>query len=113
MVLIVFDRLTGHGGLFRHAGAGARFLAAATGFPVCTMETAAVGGPYGMALLARYFLEKDAFKSLEDFLSERVFADAKQSITKADSADAAGFAAYITSFKAGLAAENAAAECLN
>ena len=106
------DALTGHGGLFRHAGAGARFLAAATGFPVCTMETAAVGGPYGMALLARYFMDGGEMP-LADYLSEKVFAGARQTITQPDKADEAGFAAYMTSFKAGLAAEKAAADCLN
>ena len=110
---VAVDRLTGHGGLFRHQGVGARFLAAATGFPVCTMETAAVGGPYGMALLALFCMEKSEGQSLEDFLEKQVFASAKQTITAPNSADAAGFSAYMTSFKAGLAAENAAAGCLN
>lgn len=53
---VLVRRLTDHGGLFRHAGA--KFLAAAVNAPVSTMETAAVGGPYGMALLAAYAMEK-------------------------------------------------------
>lgn len=109
---VTCDRLTGHGGLFRHGGVGARFLAAATGFPVCTMETAAVGGPYGMALLALYYMSKDKVGSLEEFLEKRVFADARQIITQPDKTDAAGFAAYMDSFKAALPAEAAAGACL-
>jgi sugar (pentulose or hexulose) kinase len=105
------DRLTGHGGLFRHAGVGARFLAAAVQAPVCTMKTAAVGGPYGMALLAYYAMVSDG-RTLEQFLNDNVFAKADSTLTTPDAADAAGFRAYLTRFNAALAAERSAAAAL-
>ncbi|QNK42164.1 xylulokinase [Caproicibacter fermentans] len=109
---VQIDRLTGHGGLFRHAGAGARFLAAAVNAPVSTMETAAAGGPYGMALLAAYSIRRKKGESLEEFLSTRVYAGIKTVTTWPDPADAKGFEQFLKNFKAGLAAEKAAAECM-
>ena len=106
------ERLTGHGGLFRHAGAGAEFLAAAVGVPVSTMETAAVGGPYGMALLAAYALDKNN-GSLAGFLSEKVFAGAKTTVTQPDRVDAEGFAKFLKRYTAGLDAEKAAGKIEN
>ena len=105
---VVVQRLTGHGGLFRHAGAGARFLAAAIDAPVSTMETAAVGGPYGMALLAAYAMERTGGERLENFLSDRVYAGVKTSVTQPDPADVEGFKVFLDRFKTGLAAEKAA-----
>jgi sugar (pentulose or hexulose) kinase len=109
---VTMDCLTGHGGLFRHADIGARFLAAAVNTPVSTMETAAVGGPYGMALLAAYAMNKDSSERLEDFLSNRVYASAKVSVTRPDENDVKGFATFLEHFKAGLAAEKAAEKSL-
>ena len=104
---VALDRLTGHGGLFRHAGAGAQFLAAATGTPVCTMDTAAVGGPYGMALLALYAMEGG--RPLEEFLSDRVFAASQVTLIRPSESDAEGFRIYMKRFQEGLAAERSAA----
>lgn len=105
---VTVQRLTGHGGLFRHAGAGAKFLAAAVNAPVSTMETAAVGGPYGMALLAAYAMEKASGERLEEFLSGRVYAGTKVSVTQPDPVDVEGFKIFLERFQAGLAAEKAA-----
>lgn len=105
---VTIKRLTGHGGLFRHAGTGAKFLAAALGVPVSTMETAAVGGPFGMAVLAAYCMEKANDEKLEEFLSKRVYAGTKITVTQPDPSDAAGFKSFLARFKAGLAAEKAA-----
>ena len=108
---VAVDRLMGHGGLFRHAGAGARFLAAAVRTPVQIMKTAAVGGPYGMALLAAYALSGHS-QALEEYLDQRVFAGAETTLTRPDDADVRGFQAYLTTFKSGLAAECTAAASL-
>ena len=107
---VTVERLTGHGGLFRHAGAGAKFLSAALDTSVSTMETAAVGGPYGMALLAAYAMEKDGAEKLEDFLSNRVYAETKVSTTQPDPVDVKGFKTFLEHYKAGLDAEKAAAK---
>ncbi|GMA30330.1 hypothetical protein GCM10025875_03220 [Litorihabitans aurantiacus] len=48
------DTLVAHGGLLRTAGVAQRMLAAAVGAPVAVGETAAQGGPWGVAVLASY-----------------------------------------------------------
>ncbi len=106
---VALDRLMGHGGLFRQEGVGTKFLAAATNTPVQTMETAAVGGPYGMALLASYSADRSTGETLEDFLQNRVFRDAQVHTTQPKAEDVAAFSAYLSRFKAGLAVEKAAA----
>jgi hypothetical protein len=50
---------------------------------------------------------------LEDFLSRRVYASVKVTVTKPDTADVIGFAAFLNHFKAGLAVEKAAEDSLN
>ena len=42
--------------------------------PVSVMETAGEGGPYGMALLVSYMIQKEDGESLPDFLDNKVFA---------------------------------------
>ena len=71
------DTLLGHGGLFKTPVVGQRLLAGALGVPVAVMETAGEGGPWGMALLAAYMLEKRPGETLEQYLANRVFADAR------------------------------------
>lgn len=105
---VALDRLMGHGGLFRQEDVGAKFLAAATNAPVQTMKTAAVGGPYGMALLASYAARRPAGETLEDFLQKRVFCGAEVHTTQPAAEDVAAFSAYLRRFKAGLAVEKAA-----
>jgi len=104
------DRLMGHGGLFKTPVVGQRYLAAACGAPVTCMETAGEGGPYGMALLAAYRVGKAEGESLEDFLADLVFRDARSTTLSPDGADAEGFNTYIQQFKAALAAERAATQ---
>ena len=52
------DRIMGHGGLFKTKGVAQRYLAAAVHAPVSVLETAGEGGPWGMAILALYLMEK-------------------------------------------------------
>ena len=52
------DRIMGHGGLFKTKGVAQRYLAAAVHAPVSVLETAGEGGPWGMALLALYMIDK-------------------------------------------------------
>jgi len=107
---VAIDSLTGHGGLFKTPVVGQRYMAAACGAPVTCLETAGEGGPYGMALLAAYLLHSGP--SLEDFLAEHVFQSAKGSTMAPRAEDAAGFARYLETFKAALAVERSAVQCL-
>lgn len=102
------DRIYGHGGLFKTKGVGQGILAAAMDAPVAVMETAGEGGPWGMALLASYMLQKADGESLEQYLSEKVFGGESGSVMEPDPADVAGFDAYIKAYKAALATEKEA-----
>ena len=109
---VAIDSLTGHGGLFKTPVVGQSYMAAACGAPVSCMETAGEGGPYGMALLAAYMLNKGEGESLEDYLSGKVFSGAAVSTVRPDPAAVDGFNAYIQRYKALLEVEKAAVENL-
>ena len=109
---ITIDSLTGHGGLFKTPVVGQRYLAAACNAPVACMETAGEGGPYGMALLAAYMLNKGENESLEHYLADRVFANAQVTTMHPLADDVDGFNQYMKSFAAGLEAEKTAAQVL-
>ena len=106
---VAIDSLTGHGGLFKTPVVGQSYLAAACNAPVTCMETAGEGGPYGMALLASYQLNKAAGESLEDYLAQKVFAGVSGSTVQPDPAVAEGFNKYIQRYKALLEVEKTAA----
>ena len=107
---VAIDSLTGHGGLFKTPVVGQKYMAAACRAPVTCMESAGEGGPYGMALLASYMVQKAPAQTLEQYLETEVFADVKRMTLAPDSEDAAGFDHYLTQYRAALAAERAAVE---
>ena len=109
---VAIDSLTGHGGLFKTPGVGQSYMAAACSAPVTCMDTAGEGGPYGMALLASYMLQKADGERLEDFLSDRVFAGVSGSTVNPDPGTAAAFGEYIRRYQALLEVEKLAVEKL-
>ena len=102
-------RLTGHGGLFKTPGVAQRYLAAAVNSAVTVMTTAGEGGPYGMALLAAYRNYREQMP-LEDFLDQKVFANAEGITLEPDQAEVAAFAAYLERYQKALALEHTAVE---
>ena len=109
---VAIDSLTGHGGLFKTPVVGQSYMAAACNAPVTCMETAGEGGPYGMALLAAYMLQRSEGESLEDYLASRVFAGVSGSTAEPETDTAAGFDSYIKWYKALLEVEQAAVKML-
>ena len=109
---VAIDSLTGHGGLFKTPVVGQKYMAAACNAPVTCMETAGEGGPYGMALLAAYMLNKAEGETLEAYLNAHVFADAKGTTLAPEQADVDGFNAYIKQYKALLEVERKAVEVI-
>ncbi len=97
------DSLTGHGGLFKTRGVAQRYLSAALNTEVTVMEASNDGGPYGMAILASY-LDNNS-QSLEDYLSDTVFADAKVIKFSPIAEEVIGFESYTNKFVACLKAE--------
>ena len=110
---IPVDKLYGHGGFFKTPGVGQRMLSAAVAAPVSVMETAGEGGPYGMALLAAYMLWKEPGESLEDYLDQKVFADAASSTLMADEIEIAGFDAFLVRYKNAFDVERTAVKTLH
>ena len=104
------DKLYGHGGYFKTPGVGQRMLSAAVNAPVSVMETAGEGGPYGMALLAAYLLNRREGETLEDYLDSKVFAQAKTVTLMAEPAEAEGFNAFLKRYKKALPVEKLATE---
>ena len=76
------------------------------------METAGEGGPWGMAVLAAYRVNKEEGETLEAYLENKVFAGAKKTVEQPVAADVAGFAKFIADYRSGLMAEKAAVEAL-
>ena len=109
---VAVDSLNGHGGLFKTPVVGQKFMAAACNCPVTCMATAGEGGPYGMALLASYLLNKEAGETLEHYLSEKVFVDAASTTIEPDAETVEGFNRYVESFKALLEVERKAVEVI-
>lgn len=108
---VKIDKLYGHGGFFKTPEVGQRILSAAVNAPVSVMETAGEGGPYGMALLASFMLNKSG-ETLEDFLDKKVFAAAQISTLTAREDEIEGFSAFLEIYKKALSVERTAVEVL-
>ena len=109
---VAIDSLTGHGGLFKTPVVGQKFMAAACNAPVTCMETAGEGGPYGMALLAAYMVNKVEDETLESYLNAHVFADAKSTTLVPEYWDVDGFNKYIAQYKQLLELERKAVQVI-
>ena len=107
------DTLYGHGGLFKTEGVGQNILAAAMDAPVAVMKTAGEGGPWGMAVLAAYMVQKGSDESFADFLNQKVFAGETGTVVSPDPEDVKGFDEYIESYKAAIKVQQAAIDALS
>ncbi|MGO4344871.1 xylulokinase [Paenibacillus sp. MCAF9] len=109
---VTIDRILAHGGLFKTPLVGQKICAAALNVPVSVMSTAGEGGPWGMAILASYMVNKEQHECLADFLANKVFHDAEGQEVYPDSADVNGFALFMERYTEGLAIEQAAVDHL-
>ncbi|WP_210506350.1 xylulokinase [Naasia sp. SYSU D00057] len=108
---VALDRMFAHGGMFRTAGVAQRFLAGALDAPVTVGRSASEGGAWGIAVLASY-LDAAPGLELDAYLRERIFRDAEFDTVEPDPDDAAGFAAFLHRYRAGIEVERAAAQAL-
>lgn len=106
------DTIYGHGGLFKTKGVGQSILAAAMNAPVAVMETAGEGGPWGMAILAAYMVNKAEGEEFQSYLTSKVFAGESGVVMQPEAEDVKGFDEYIESYKAQIPAQKAAADGL-
>jgi sugar (pentulose or hexulose) kinase len=109
---VKIDQVLGHGGFFKTREVGQKIMAAAMNVPVSVMETAGEGGAWGIALLAAYMLNNQRNESLEDYLSNKVFAGKNSTTIAPDPKDVVGFTAFMERYKKGLVIERAAVDVL-
>jgi len=109
---VKLDEILGHGGLFKTKDVGQKIMAAAMDAPVSVMETAGEGGAWGIALLASYMLNKADKETLDDYLTQKVFAGKMGTKMDPDSKDVEGFNEFIKRYAKGLAIERAAVDNL-
>ncbi|MBP5223141.1 MAG: FGGY-family carbohydrate kinase [Lachnospiraceae bacterium] len=109
---VTVDSLMGHGGLFKTPVVGQKMLAAALNAPVTVMDTASEGGPWGMAVLACYMMEKAEGEDLASYLENKIFAGQSGSTIAPDAEDVAGFDAFLEKYVSTIPAQKAAVEGL-
>lgn len=109
---VTMDKFYGHGGFFKAKGVGQSVMANALGIPVSVMETAGEGGPWGMALLAAYLINKEDKETLESFLENKVFAASEKSTVLPSDEGKKGFDDYIAAYKKLLKAEKEAVNAI-
>lgn len=107
---VKIDVLNGHGGLFKTPVVGQKYMAAACLAPVTCMETAGEGGPYGMALLASFMDSREDGETLEDFLTNKVFAGAKGTTIEPDEESVVGFRKFLEQYVKGIEVERFAVD---
>jgi sugar (pentulose or hexulose) kinase len=107
------ETLLGHGGFFKTTAAGQSTMAAALDIPVTVTETAGEGGPWGMALLASYMVNRAEGESLKDFLDQKVFSGIPSNTSFTNSLASDGFQKFMERFKNGLVIERAAVEAFD
>lgn len=106
---VALERIYAHGGLFKTPVPSQSVLAAALGADITLMKSAGEGGAWGIALLASYMARENKQETLAQFLNDRVFAGQEGSTVSPTQQDIDGINAYMTLYRAGLAAERAAA----
>lgn len=106
---ICIEQFTAHGGLFKIEGVAQQFLADGLSVPITVMQTAGEGGAWGMALLALY-MKRGNGRTLAAFLETEIFAGLSTSVLIPDPRGAAGFDAWLDTYKTALPAQYAAAK---
>lgn len=102
---VTLDCIAGHGGYFKTRETGTRFMSAALGIPVKVMSTAGEGGPWGMALLASYAVNKKEGETLSQYLDGRIFASAESQTVAPLPEDMESFGIFLERYKKYLPAE--------
>lgn len=105
--------MTGAGGYFK-TQAGLKYMAAAMKTSISAMETAGEGGPWGMAILALFALDKKENSKLKlaDYLNNNIFISCKKTTENAEPDLVESFNIFFERYKKGLPIEKAAVENL-
>ena len=103
------DVMIAQGGLFGTPVIGQQVLSNALNIPITIMNTASEGGPWGMAVLAKY-AETGAQESLADYLDEKVFKDPESMTLTPEPAGVKGYEEFIKRYQIGLPVESLAGQ---
>lgn len=106
------DYMLGHGGFFKTEKVGQQFMADAVGIPIAVMNTAGEGGPWGMAILAAYAVNKKFNQTLEEYLANEVFAKGKMKMLKPTREGKRSFSTYMDRYQSILKVERTAIDAL-
>ncbi len=109
---VSLDTLLGHGGLFKTPEVGQKIMADALNIPIAVMSTAGEGGPWGIAVLASFMLNKDTNETLQSYLTSKIFAGSEGSTIHPNNDDVKGFERYIENYKKGIAVESIAGDAM-
>lgn len=108
---VSIENIYGHGGFFKTENVGQQLLADALDTPITLQSNAGEGGAWGMAILAAYRVNGKAL-TLEQFMSQHVFAEVNVKIKYPSEKGIQIFEAYLNKFKKVLDIERAAVNLL-
>lgn len=103
------ERMIAQGGLFGTPVIGQQILADVLNIPISIMDAASQGGPWGMAILARYTKDNNN-QSLADYLDNKVFRDPEIKTLSPEPDVVKGYEKFISNYKDGLPIERLAGE---
>jgi len=109
---IKIKKLLGHGGLFKIEKIAQQMLASSLNIPIEVTGTASEGGAWGMAILAEYMSHKKENQSLEQYLNEKIFADAESMVCYPNKEETEGFNSFLEGYKKALQVEGLAVEIM-
>ncbi len=105
---VKIEKMYGHGGFFKTKEVGQRIMSQVIHSQISVMQTAEVGGAYGIALLSLFDINE--YGSLQNFLEEVVFVNQKIKTCMATQEEIEGYKSYLEKYKRGLRVERAAVE---
>lgn len=108
---IDIDKLIAHGGIFKTKDVAQQILASAFEQPITVMETASEGGAWGISVLA-YYAALDTEYSLDVFLNDSVFINAKEKTLQPVAQEVINFNNYVEKMKKGLSIEQSVTKYL-
>ena len=103
---VKLSSIAGHGGYFKAKEVGATMASSALKTAITVTQTAGEGGPWGMAILAKYVLDNPQV-SLEEYLNKKVFAYSTVERFETSKEDQEGFNRYMQEYAKILKAERA------
>lgn len=109
---VLTDNIVAQGGVFKTPVVAQKLLAAALNTDITVMKTAGEGGPWGMAVLSLYTVNRKSDQTLDSFLDNDVFINEKYETLSPEPEDVQGFEQFMERYVAGLDIELTAIKTL-